>query len=365
MTTKKTIKEINRGLSNIGNTCYINSLTQCLLHSDKFIESFFKEDTIKILCKNIIKKDENNEKEIIEGGIINISNLSINLIKKTSYQLYRLLNRILDEESILDIKLYVKSICDKNENFIFGRQNDAQELYIYLINLFKVELKEKVEVNFNKNIEKIYNGIIISDILKNKIDNLIKMINNDFSSVTIPFLIITKTIISCDCDYINYSLISNITLQLEIVGEDIYDCLDNYFKEDKCENECSKCKEKNLKKQEYIWLAPQILVINFNRFKTEFIDGNYSSNKIDDLINYPKELDMSNYIINKSECKYELYAVCNHIGSLNHGHYYSYICKNDIWYLYDDSSVTEHDVNIKTKYGYNDAYILFYKLMNN
>lgn len=366
MTTKKTIKEINRGLSNIGNTCYINSLTQCLLHSEKFIELFFKEDTIKLLCKNIIKKDENSEKEILEDDKLNITNLSTKLIKKTSYQLYRLIKKILDEDKMLELRLYVNSICNKNSNFIFGKQNDAQELYLYLINNLKEELKETVEVNFNKNIEKIYNGFDnISDILKDKINDLIKMINNDFSTVTIPFLIISKTIINCECNYINYELISNIILQLDIIGNDIYDCLDNYFKKEKCESNCSKCNQNELFKQEYIWLPPQILVINLKRFNTEYIDGNFSSKKNYDLINYPKELDISKYVINNSENKYELYAVCNHFGSLDYGHYYSYICKNDIWYLYDDNSVTVHDVNEKTKYGYNDAYILFYKLINN
>ena len=65
------------------------------------------------------------------------------------------------------------------------------------------------------------------------------------------------------------------------------------------------------------------------------------------FVDYPVEgLDMRPYVISlKDEPEpvlYDLYAVSNHYGSLNGGHYTA-TCKNSIkgqWFYFDDSRVT-------------------------
>ncbi|CAF1655369.1 unnamed protein product, partial [Adineta ricciae] len=57
---------------------------------------------------------------------------------------------------------------------------------------------------------------------------------------------------------------------------------------------------------------------------------------------------------------YDLFAVCNHRGSMSNGHYTAY-CKNPItnkWFCYDDHLVSELD---PSRVCTPDAYILFYK----
>ena len=78
---------------------------------------------------------------------------------------------------------------------------------------------------------------------------------------------------------------------------------------------------------------------------------------------------MSNFILSLSQegktkkvngVLYDLYAVSNHFGSLNGGHYTAY-CQNPIdkrWYEFDDSSVSSINAgNAVTK----AAYVLFYR----
>ena len=60
---------------------------------------------------------------------------------------------------------------------------------------------------------------------------------------------------------------------------------------------------------------------------------------------------------------YDLYAISNHIGNINNGHYYSFVksLSNNNWYIIDDNNITQiNESNIIT----DNAYILFYKLKN-
>jgi ubiquitin C-terminal hydrolase len=90
------------------------------------------------------------------------------------------------------------------------------------------------------------------------------------------------------------------------------------------------------------------------------------SEKADDLVDFPLEsLDM------REHCKtlkdepepvlYDLYAISNHFGSLNGGHYTAY-CKNSLdqeWYNFDDSSVSK--VIDEQRVITPAAYLLFYR----
>lgn len=112
-----------------------------------------------------------------------------------------------------------------------------------------------------------------------------------------------------------------------------------------------------------IYNAPDYLIVHLKRFSHS--RGMWGGRKVNDLITFPLDnLDMSTYILkNCTENKkivYDLYAVSNHFGSLDGGHYTAF-CKNPIlgkWYNFDDSDVSglsPSEVNTKA------AYVLFYK----
>jgi len=70
----------------------------------------------------------------------------------------------------------------------------------------------------------------------------------------------------------------------------------------------------------------------------------FGSRKLNDFINFPVTgLDMSPYVCQEDsgECIYDLYAVSNHFGSLNGGHYTAF-AKNPYygkWFEFDDTDV--------------------------
>jgi ubiquitin C-terminal hydrolase len=127
---------------------------------------------------------------------------------------------------------------------------------------------------------------------------------------------------------------------------------------------CGKCKQHVVatKKME-IWSCPDYLIIHLKRFSHS--RGMFGGRKINNLIQFPLEgLDLTNYLLNNKETNkktiYDLYAVSNHFGSLNGGHYTAF-CRNPIynkWFDFDDSNVSKLSpgkVNTKA------AYVLFYK----
>ncbi|NXR78321.1 UBP31 hydrolase, partial [Pycnonotus jocosus] len=132
-----------------------------------------------------------------------------------------------------------------------------------------------------------------------------------------------------------------------------------------------------------LWTLPDVLIIHLKRFRQE---GDRRM-KLQNMVKFPLSgLDMTPHVVKRSQSSwslpshwspwrkpyglgrdpedyiYDLYAVCNHHGTMQGGHYTgkSY-CKNSVdgqWYCFDDSEVqqlSESEVCKQT------AYILFYQ----
>ena len=118
---------------------------------------------------------------------------------------------------------------------------------------------------------------------------------------------------------------------------------------------CPKCKKFQLadKKME-IYSVNEVIVIHLKRFRNNRKNSSY--------VQFPIEgLNMANYLPNKNEKNiFDLFAVANHIGNLNGGHYFAY-CKNFIdgeWYEFNDSRVSKINENSVVT---SNAYVLFYR----
>jgi len=137
---------------------------------------------------------------------------------------------------------------------------------------------------------------------------------------------------------------------------------------------CTKCNSnQECIKQLSIQHLPNVICFHLKRF--EYKSG-VKSKKIDNYIQFPDLLDMSQYLTDnlnlkiriKDKEKYILFAVVNHIGSMETGHYTSFVKYRDlsttgtyIWIKCDDSSLTK----IQTETVMNSkAYLLFYVRAN-
>ncbi|XP_074289660.1 ubiquitin carboxyl-terminal hydrolase 8 [Silene latifolia] len=144
----------------------------------------------------------------------------------------------------------------------------------------------------------------------------------------------------------------------------LYRCLEAFLKEEPLGPEdmwyCPGCKEhRQATKKLDLWRLPEILVIHLKRFSY----SRYTKNKLETFVDFPiDDLDLTTYIAQKNvqaPCRYVLYAISNHYGSLGGGHYTAFVHHGGgKWYDFDDSRVYPiSEDKIKTS----AAYVLFYR----
>ena len=210
--------------------------------------------------------------------------------------------------------------------------------------------KEKVKDNDNQNID---NNVVHSIMIIFNPKYLIKDNSGDY----------------CLTNYIlkNKNLISVFkTAHQEIEKISIDKCFEEFTKiqtldENNLYN-CPKCKQ-NIAANNSIELykIPNILIIQLKRFK--------NGQKIKTFIDFPiRNLDISPFISQSSpnfstKIKYDLFAVSNHYGELEFGHYdancLNYMDNN--WYNFNDKKVEIIEENNPDIIVTKNAYVLFYR----
>uniref|UniRef100_A0A665XCR1 Ubiquitin carboxyl-terminal hydrolase n=1 Tax=Echeneis naucrates TaxID=173247 RepID=A0A665XCR1_ECHNA len=148
----------------------------------------------------------------------------------------------------------------------------------------------------------------------------------------------------------------------------LQDCLAAFFARDELKGDnmysCEKCKKlRNGVKFCKMQSLPEILCIHLKRFRHELM----FSTKISTHVSFPLEgLDLQPFLAKDSSTQttnYDLLSVICHHGTASSGHYIAY-CRNDVnnlWYEFDDQSVTEVSESCVQNA---EAYVLFYKKSN-
>jgi ubiquitin C-terminal hydrolase len=331
------------GLINSGNTCFFNSIIQCLSNTicltDYFLSKKHLED------ENLYKIKLSEEKMFIniyfsvlvkiweKNNIINPKNLIINLSK------------------IIKKKGYLTN------------QQDSHECLIYMLNTLHKGLSYKVEMEVTGEVKSERDKL-----LRELYDNYKSNFEKNYSIITKLFIGQILNKIECDkCNYKNnvFEIFNTLTLNFpEDTNNnkeyDIHDLLKNTFKTELIKSyKCEDCKKNtNCKKSNYLINLPDYLIIHLNRFKS----SKKTTSKINNLVNFPIEnLDITEYFhpSEKNNWIYTLYAVNYHSGTTESGHYWSN-CKNlnGNWYIFNDENTSKflNDQCIVT----NEAYILFY-----
>ena len=305
----------NKGIYNLGNTCYMNSIIQCLIHLPQL--------KVNALRRELQNNNILTNKDLIHEWI-NIQNI-----------IWSNNNTKVDLRNFL--KIFINECNENKLYFETFNQNDASEFLILIIELLHKSLKRKITVTIEGEAKSEYDKLKLKNIESWK-----KFFLNNYSYIIENFYSESITFTSCNnCDYYttNHEPIMLISLTLKDEYDDIYDSLNDYIdkKELDIDNKwkCDKCNTFNCPNQKTIfWDFKSIIIFQIKQYTI--------NNKINKFIKYPLELDMSKYCINKkNNLIYDLYGICVQTGNLNSGHYYSkcFNYNDNQWYIYNDLDV--------------------------
>lgn len=331
------------GLTNVGNTCYLNSCMQVISHTYELNDFLDKEEykhQINKIADSVILLEWDKLRKIMWSSNCTVAPFGF-------------------------VKAVQKVATLKSRTIFSGHaQNDVQEFLLFIIDCFHNALAREVDMQ-------------ISGTECNSTDNLAKtcytmikrMYKKEFSDMfdifygihvsEITSLTNEKTSLSITPEpFIILSLPLPMPIQNQTVS--LYDCFDLYCKPETLSGENAWYNSEHKRKEDVnrtilFWSLPQILIIDLKRWNT-------NNRKINTIVSAPlNNADFSRYVkgYNSPSYIYDLYGVCNHSGGALGGHYTAYIKNaNGKWYEFNDTNVNE----IKEEQVISPrAYCLFYR----
>ncbi|XP_060532998.1 ubiquitin carboxyl-terminal hydrolase 2-like isoform X4 [Cylas formicarius] len=336
------------GLKNIGNTCFMNSVIQCLSNTRPLLEYVRHEDYLH---------DVNRTTSSMKGALIQAFAEVIRGLWSGGG---------LPAINTAALKSQIQRFAPR---FMGYAQQDAQEFLRYLLeglheDVNKVTTKprppqkdiddslpdaEKAAEAWKRYL-RVDNSFIV-DVFVGQLKSTLKCTHCGHCSVTFdPFWDLSLPLPS--------SRPAGNTIRLS-------HCLDTFAEEETLDGDekptCARCKERRKCTKSFaIQKFPQTLVIHLKRFSPmERFRG-----KLNTLVEFPLEgLDLSSYAAEPHHApppRYTLYAVSNHSGTSCSGHYTAY-CRHPYdqrWHEYNDSRVTAASTRFVVS---PEAYVLFYE----
>lgn len=344
------------GLRNLGNTCFMNSILQCLSHTQPLTDHLLKGSHMKIINSNSSMKGK-------------LTHAFADLIKS----MWKPGNT--DAVSPHSFKTQIQRFAPR---FMGYNQQDAQEFLRFLLeglhdDLNQVNSKPKYKpcefddsLSHHQNAEKSWKSYLsrdnslMTDLFVGQLKSMLKCCSCGYTSVTFdPFwdlsLPIPRKTSSWSGRRSSGADDSDIS---------IGDCIQIFTKEEVLDGDerptCDKCKTKRKSTKKFsIQRFPSILVLHLKRFS-----GFSFRSKLQTNVDFPlTKLDLAEFAADTQEGRsavYSLYAVSNHSGSTYGGHYIAY-CRHPIskqWHCFNDSRVDEIS---SSRVRGPQAYILFYE----
>ena len=303
------------GLYNLGNTCFLNSVLQCLTYTVPLAE--------------LAKKQYHTRRSRQTNDIYCLMELHINKALATN------------KNGAFAPKPIVRQLQRISRSFRHGRQEDAHEFLRAFIDALQKACLRAAGLNQNDSsrhaettsIHRIFGGYLQSQV-KCKICK--------FTSTTYDTCLDISLEIYGKSNSIEKALKQH--TKLEVLDQD------NRWRCDACRKLVPATKQLKYRR------LPLVLVVHLKRFSPY-------GDKISKRVEYPKELNMKPFTSNKDreeDYMYDLYGVLVHAGNYaSSGHYFCFVkASNEAWYEMNDSSVSQIGVQRALS---QQAYILFYQ----
>ncbi|CAL1358768.1 unnamed protein product [Linum trigynum] len=307
-----TFQRIGAGLRNIGNTCFLNSVLQCLTYTEP-LAAYLQSGKHKSSCR-------------IAGFC------ALCAIQKH-------VNRALRSSGISFVPDLVSNMRCVSRTLKVSKQEDAHE---YLVNLLESMHKCCLPSGVQSESPAAYEKSLVHKIFGGHLRSRVQCQQCSYCSDKFdPFLDLSLEINKADA--LPVALRNFTAAELLDGGEKHY--------------QCQQCKHKvRATKRLTIHKPPYVLSIHLKRFF-----AHDPGRKVGKQVSYERTLDIRPFVSDPNECnlKYSLYGVLVHHGSSTRfGHYVCFVrTSTGMWYCLDDEKV--HQVGEKTVLN-QKAYMLFY-----
>ncbi|OAY31509.1 ubiquitin C-terminal hydrolase 22 [Manihot esculenta] len=386
-----------RGLNNLGNTCFMNSVLQALLHTPPLRNYFLSDRHNRYYCKQkngVTNTNADGKRNACTGDGNGEKNARLCLACDMDAMFSAVFSG--DRRPYSPAK-FLYSWWQHASNLASYEQQDAHEFFISMLD----GIHEKVEKDLRKPhnqghgdcciAHRVFSGILRSDVMCMAcgftsttydpcVDISLDLESHHGGSAKSAS---TKTHHSCngEADSINSGQNCGIST---LMG-----CLDRFTRPERLGADqkffCQQCqvRQESLK-QMSIRKLPLVSCFHIKRFEHSSIRK--MSRKIDRYLQFPFSLDMTPYLSssilrsrfgnrifpfdgdepdasNEMSSEFELFAVVTHTGKLDAGHYVTYLRLSNQWYKCDDAWVTQVNENIvRAAQGYMIFYVqkMFY-----
>ncbi|XP_049883711.1 uncharacterized protein LOC126379127 isoform X1 [Pectinophora gossypiella] len=336
------------GLRNIGNTCFMNSVVQCLSNTRPLLE---------YLLEDKHTGEMNTTLSCMKGALIAAFATVIKELWRSG-----------ERDSVVNTTSLKSQIQRFAPRFMGYSQQDAQEFLRYLLEGLHEDVN-RVTVKPKPILTEIDDNLSDSAKAAEAWSRYLRMEDSRVGDIFVGQLKSTLRCTHCNHDSVTFDPFWDLSLPIpsRTGNLKLQQCLQHFTREEELDGDekptCSKCgvRRKCLK-----WFTvqkfPQVLVIHLKRFSpTERFRG-----KLNVLVEFPLTgLDMSPFAATRGpQAIYNLYAVSNHSGTTYSGHYTAY-CKHPYtgeWHEYNDSRVSP--INPRNVVS-SEAYVLFYELARN
>ena len=324
-----TVRKVGSGLANLGNTCFMNAVMQCLTHTP----------ALAAFC---LDGEHRRFKPKGHGGGGGGSSFS------AIYEMGEHVCRALaGERRVVSPSAFVKNLRSISKTFRKGRQEDAHEFARCLLDAMHEKCVEHARPKPPKNspraettfVFQVFGGRLRSQVTCKTCGRK----SDTFDSFMDLSLDVAKA--------------KSVEAALKrYVAVEVLDGSNKY----KCEMGGGKPHMTRATKQFTIDAAPLVLTVQLKRF--EYVP--FGRGKLTQFVEYPTSLDITGAMSDANPKargveKYSLFAVLVHAGgSMHSGHYYCYVkAATGVWYEMDDEGVsaTSERTALNQK-----AYLLFY-----
>ncbi|XP_027569317.2 ubiquitin carboxyl-terminal hydrolase 42-like isoform X1 [Pipra filicauda] len=297
------------GLRNVGNTCFLNAVLQCLTYTPPLANYLLSREHSQA-CR--------------QQGFCMMCIMEAHV------------NKVLHSVSAILPLAVLRAFRFIGEHFQLGREEDAHDFLCCTVNAMQracLGASNDLDISSQSTtiVHQIFGGFLRSRVI----------------------------CFSCKAISDSYEAFLDVPLDIKAASS-LTAALEDFVTPEHLDGEncfqCSKC-EKNVAatKRFTVHCAPKVLTVCLKRFDC------FTAGKISKVVEYPEYLDLRPYMsqADGEPLLYSLYAVLVHSGvSCHGGHYFCYTkASNGLWYRMDDESVQLRSIDTVLR---QQAYLLFY-----